>query len=1048
MSSQVIEEEVEVLSSIFQGDLERLEDVWGQPRILLRVQPHLSSSGAGLADTGGEVTNDLRNRRLAKKESVLAELEVTFAKNYPKNAPAIKVLRLSGVADAHRAVLNEKIRQICKERSGTDDAGPFIFDVVQVVHDCLMEWRVESKSFYDQFQAKRAASSAIEREKEETEREQERRRAATVEARVSQALLKRGQSIELEEAPVFPPALHLSPTDELDEEVSVQEPLEAPLETGLKSRFHSDFEELEMLGFGGFGKVLKSRNRIDGHLYAIKQIRVAGNVDKKTLREVSSLAKMNHAYIVRYFQAWVEEDFPGSLSVDSCSEEEQELDRKNNPSSSSSSSSESLGRIDRSNFSFSGLEFGDWEFEEAAKDEFQSKGEPEGPLPRKILFIQMEYCPGQTLREVIDTNVLRNHPQLVWKLFRQLCEALQYIHNVCHFIHRDLKPANVFIAESGDAKLGDFGLAVTSKASHSKAIPCPSASSFQESNTAGAGTALYSAAEVATGKYNEKVDMWSLGIVLFEMLVPAFATGMERIATITELREHGEVASASLPKVARDLIKALLSKNPKDRPSAVQLLESGKLPQKLEMEEAYFAEVMRVIKTSKRSPLFARLIQTLFKQHPQPVNFFTYDADVVLDDTEEDYITEGRLTQLHETLFARMVEVFRLHGAVPFSSPFLTPKTKEDAKNGGDVELMDAQGTIVQLPKNLTRPFARYLALREHVLYMKRFDISRVFINSFGGQPRSMLQACLDFVLPLSDLQAGAEIAWHADFMRANLHALQKASEGMELTIYIQDWSLLHRMVRKFLKNSDEAKEDFLNLLDSLFGTSLSWHAIRLRLEEDGKMNQEQVASLKPIFVAKDPLSLFGTVEETRLLRSLIQDKSLCCEFRPWLPNVQEMESGLFFAIVMGKRKTVAITGGRYDKLVKEFWLRTRQGPPQACLGSRIHLEKIGTSLMEEFKDEAVISVLVASPVDGERVALDECCGICNVLRGQNIRAEWVHPWMQSEVTSDTILGFCKAKQIRFLLYRKAGKLRVIDGLKKEDREFSKIDQVIKFIKR
>ena len=124
------------------------------------------------------------------------------------------------------------------------------------------------------------------------------------------------------------------------------------------------------------------------------------------------------------------------------------------------------------------------------------------------------------------------------------------------------------------------------------------------------GTTLYRAPEVyESDNYDEKCDMFSLGIMLYEMLVPPFETGMERHLTLTNLRKSpAEVCD-------NEVVQSLLQHNPEDRPSAFTLLHSGKLPNKIETETKYFDEVMRIVKTKDvTSPLYLRLVNALFEQ--------------------------------------------------------------------------------------------------------------------------------------------------------------------------------------------------------------------------------------------------------------------------------------------------------------------------------------------------------------------------------------------------------------------------------------------------
>ena len=83
------------------------------------------------------------------------------------------------------------------------------------------------------------------------------------------------------------------------------------------SRYESDFEELDVLGKGSFGEVVKVRNRLDGRFYAIKKILITHawgqGKDKsarlnRILREVTTLSRLHHQYVLRYFQAFIEYD--------------------------------------------------------------------------------------------------------------------------------------------------------------------------------------------------------------------------------------------------------------------------------------------------------------------------------------------------------------------------------------------------------------------------------------------------------------------------------------------------------------------------------------------------------------------------------------------------------------------------------------------------------------------------------------------------------------------------------------------------------------------
>mmetsp|Transcript_30844 Transcript_30844/g.60194 ORF Transcript_30844/g.60194 Transcript_30844/m.60194 type:complete len:1033 (+) Transcript_30844:62-3160(+) len=96
------------------------------------------------------------------------------------------------------------------------------------------------------------------------------------------------------------------------------EAFDAVLQMLTRSRYLSDFEQLDaddhggaLLGRGGFGTVVRARNRLDKVVYAVKKVRLnrCGTTEiEQVLREVSSLALLDHPHIVRYYNSWVEEN--------------------------------------------------------------------------------------------------------------------------------------------------------------------------------------------------------------------------------------------------------------------------------------------------------------------------------------------------------------------------------------------------------------------------------------------------------------------------------------------------------------------------------------------------------------------------------------------------------------------------------------------------------------------------------------------------------------------------------------------------------------------
>ena len=125
-----------------------------------------------------------------------------------------------------------------------------------------------------------------------------------------------------------------------------------------------------------------------------------------------------------------------------------------------------------------------------------------------IYFIVMELIDGRPLSDIIEENGPLDYRNVI-EIGKQVAAALSLAHKN-HIIHRDVKPHNIMITKDGVAKLADFGIA--------KAI---SSSTIVNKDEGGQvmGSVHYFSPEQARGKYvDEKSDVYSLGIVLYEML--------------------------------------------------------------------------------------------------------------------------------------------------------------------------------------------------------------------------------------------------------------------------------------------------------------------------------------------------------------------------------------------------------------------------------------------------------------------------------------------------------------------------------------------------
>ena len=174
-------------------------------------------------------------------------------------------------------------------------------------------------------------------------------------------------------------------------------------------------------------------------------------------------------------------------------------------------------------------------------------------------WVVMEYMAGQCLEEVVAT-----HPQglpaaeaLAW--IRGIGGGVAYLHQR-GIVHRDLKPGNIF-SEEGLVKVGDYGL--------SKFVSCSRRSGHTES----VGTLHYMAPEVANGRYGKEVDIYALGILLYELLTGRVPFDGESVGEVLMKHLTARPDVSALAEPYRTVVARALEKDPALRyPSVGEML--------------------------------------------------------------------------------------------------------------------------------------------------------------------------------------------------------------------------------------------------------------------------------------------------------------------------------------------------------------------------------------------------------------------------------------------------------------------------------------------
>ncbi len=166
-------------------------------------------------------------------------------------------------------------------------------------------------------------------------------------------------------------------------------------------------------------------------------------------------------------------------------------------------------------------------------------------------WVVMEYVAGASLKDTIDRNPNGLPLDQVHFWFRGIAAGVAYLHD--HgIVHRDLKPGNIF-EDAGFVKIGDYGL--------SKFI----STSRRSGQTESVGTFHYMAPEIGKGVYGKEIDIYALGIVLYEMLTGRTPFDGESSQEIIMKHLTADPDLSAVAQPYRSIIQRALQKDPVKR---------------------------------------------------------------------------------------------------------------------------------------------------------------------------------------------------------------------------------------------------------------------------------------------------------------------------------------------------------------------------------------------------------------------------------------------------------------------------------------------------
>lgn len=820
------------------------------------------------------------------------------------------------------------------------------------------------------------------------------------------------------------------------------------------SRYETDFSEVQILGRGAYGEVVKARHRLEGQFYAIKKIRSSMDKVEKLLGEIQLLSRLSHSHIVRYYSAWLEEDATTfSDNAISDSEDEERSDFVNSESSThpsiSGSNMQSFSRSQPFSSPGSHLEHSystpldsqggpdivfdysssDTETEERSSDESESEedesteeedsdsdddsteeeaesesdnqgsfgfsfgySEEKGDLKSRnkqrfnntkkrlqkpessgssssdsessvfspntskpnsrgkkrsqacTIFIQMEYCENHTLADLIKDG-LNSRPDEYWRLFRQIIDALDYIHTN-GIIHRDLKPVNIFIDQAENVKIGDFGLAKV--VGQNVATPSSVTDSAEEL-TQEVGTGLYIAPEVLSaggGVYGSKVDMYSLGIIFFEMIFP-METAMERVTILRGIRNiHIRFPKEFLTQQYTkeyQIVSQLIDHDPNKRPSAKELQKSPLIPTPHE-DEIVEKTLQKIFNVRGDSRLISQVCNVIFSKELDTIPAILYDRGIFHGTKLPDYILMQRLTS---TIF----KVFQYHGAIKNNDrPTIFP-TPSIYEYSNIAKFIDKFGTILQLPYDLTFPFARKLA-QEPTATRKSFVFGNVYreredtLNK-STEPRKCSEISFDIVNNIKDPlhNEGIDDAETIKVLEEIVSLLPAFNK--ESVVIVLNHSDILDSILKFCSIPQSQFSSALMLLGQ-FGKSPATPSAKAKFLDQPNMTSSTLTDLElfgfEVGLETSESRILGLMHDSepsdRFYKAILYLRKVEHQLRVMgvtLPiahvplshyNHKFYKSGIMFQVILQekkeKRRMLLAAGGRYNSLINT--IRTNMG--------------------------------------------------------------------------------------------------------------------------
>lgn len=312
--------------------------------------------------------------------------------------------------------------------------------------------------------------------------------------------------------------------------------------------------------------------------------------------------------------------------------------------------------------------------------------------------------------------------------------------------------------------------------------------------------------------------MYSLGVIFFEMCyIPI--VGMQRAEVISQLRRSPPILPLDFkPAEASqfEIIISLLTHNPKERPSSLELLHSGKLPVQMESET-----IRRTLTglADPSSPYYQKMLSTLFSRPVEQAKDYAWDMHASFP-SQTDLLNQSIVKKA-------LASIFRRHGALEVARSGIYPKSTHYGDNV--VKLLNPHGAVLQLPYDLTLGNARALAKNPNTANVQRtFSFGSIFRDRQDtGQP--LMFGEVDFDIVTADTLDLALKEAEAIKVLDEIVSTFPSLSSTQMCFHLGHSELLH-LILEFCRVEPVSRRAAADILSKLNIQSWTWQRIRTEL--------------------------------------------------------------------------------------------------------------------------------------------------------------------------------------------------------------------------